>query len=59
MGFYDIEKAIRLFYVMCQNHPEICPHEYEYSWSEKIDDKEHIHYKCTICGKEKEVIYSV
>lgn len=58
MELYDLEKAAVLFYAMCRNHPEICPHEFEFNWSQIIDDKKHIHYKCTICGCEKEVIQS-
>ena len=58
MDIQAIERAASLFYIMCHMHPEICPHDYEWRWSQQIDTtgkKEH-HYTCSLCGDEKTVI---
>ena len=50
-----IEKAAILFFEMCRQHPEICPHEYSWIWSSAPDpttNTREAHYKCGVCGHE-------
>lgn len=51
MDIEYIEHAARLFFEMCRNHPEICPHEYRWTMTETMKDgSEMDHYKCQLCG---------
>ena len=52
MDVRNIEKAAFMFYQMCAMHPEICPHDYEWSWSKTTDEGREEHYRCNICGME-------
>lgn len=58
MDTKDIELAVEKFFEMCKEHPEICPHDYEFKSSGYNDDvKWEIHYVCKLCGNEKTEIY--
>lgn len=56
MDIRQMEMATELVFRMCQEHPEICPHIYQWTRSstETIDGKkiETSTYKCGICGHE-------
>ena len=52
MDLHDIERAAMLFYQMCSEHPEICPHDYVWKLS-KTDNEKKIAtntYQCQLCG---------
>ena len=57
MDTNQIEMACRIVFRICEEHPELCPHEYRLTSStkpEEIDGKMYrdVTYKCGICGKE-------
>ena len=50
MDLAMIEKAAYMFFEMCRQHPEICPHDWEWEWTDtRIGER---HYKCLFCGEE-------
>ena len=58
MDLNQIKDAAQIVFEICRNHPEICPHRYEWqstkiteSCGYKVEEKL---YRCTICGDEKE-----
>ena len=51
-----LEKAAHVIFAMCREHPEICPHDYEWYWTQNKDGKYIEHYKCNLCGSEYERI---
>ena len=54
MDMAQVEYAAQMFFMMCREHPEICPHDY--SWSGTIIDNmnncEIKKYVCGLCGHE-------
>lgn len=58
MDLHDIERAAMLFYQMCREHPEICPHSYEWKFTRTDDEKEIITttYECQLCGNTMELV---
>ena len=56
MDMRQIEMAAEIVFIMCREHPEICPHMYQWTGSstKTIDGKkiEINRYKCGICGHE-------
>lgn len=53
MNTRDIEIAAQMFFAMCIEHPELCPHLYEWKWTKHLDGgREERHYKCQVCGHE-------
>ena len=56
MDLTQIGYAAEMFFRMCREHPEICPHDYH--WANSISDKMHNieikKYICGLCGKELE-----
>ena len=56
MNLYMLEKAAHVIFAMCREHPEICPHDYEWYWTQNKDGKYIEHYKCNLCGSEYERI---
>lgn len=58
MDLHDIERAAMLFYQMCREHPEICPHSYEWKFTRTDDKKEIITttYECQLCGNTMELV---
>jgi C4-type Zn-finger protein len=59
MDIHDIERAAMLFYQMCREHPEICPHNYGSTWkTSRIDHEKKIMtmiYECQLCGATMEM----
>lgn len=56
MELWELERAASIVYEMCRQHPEICPHDWEYHFSRPIDAEgkvKEVHYKCCICGIEE------
>ena len=58
MDLYFLEKSAQMFFKMCENHPELCPHDFVWCLSvTKKDESGKLykfeHYKCNICGKEE------
>ena len=55
MDLYEIEKASKIIYLLCKNHPELCPHDYNWGWSKTLKDikQDEEHYICNICGNEQ------
>ena len=54
MDIRHLEFAAEKFFEMCREHPEICPHDYEWHWTSAPDEngKRTEHYNCNLCGKE-------
>ena len=52
MDIQYIEYAAKKFFEMCSQHPEICPHDYNWIGSCSKDDKLIERYKCGLCGNE-------
>ena len=53
MNIEDIEFAAEIVYAICREHPEICPHSYEWKWIKvKENETREVHYKCRLCGHE-------
>ena len=53
MNIQYVEFAAELFFKMCREHPEICPHDYH--WITKKDNEdgtETVNYRCSLCGSE-------
>lgn len=51
MDLNSLELAANVIFELCRQHPELCPHHYEWTSSIKRKDKITIeHYKCRICG---------
>ncbi len=50
MDISYIEKATMIIFEMCRQHPEICPHDYHWAWTNTA--KREAHYTCSLCGKE-------
>ena len=54
MDTNQLETAAKLIFGLCRNHPELCPHDYEWK-GYKIDmvdgdEKRKSVYVCRICG---------
>lgn len=52
----DVERLItaaNIVFEMCRRHPEICPHIYEWRWSQCKPTETLEYYQCSICGKTK------
>ena len=58
MDIMQIAYATELFFKMCREHPEICPHDWEWHWTSAPDEngKRVEHYTCRLCGNEYEQI---
>lgn len=58
MDLHDIERAAILFYQMCCEHPEICPHDYKWKLSRTDNEKKIITiiYECQLCGNTMELV---
>ena len=48
MDLSTLERAAYIVFAMCEQHPEICPHDYEWEWTNTKTKEEH--YKCILCG---------
>lgn len=58
MDLDDIQRAANIIFRMCEEHPEICPHDYiPIGCGETPDGKFENRYRCTICGSTKSDIY--
>lgn len=55
MQLSDLERAAFLFYRFCFEHPDLCPHEFEWRRTLYREDGVVEHYECPICGTKKEV----
>lgn len=57
MEIRQIEYTAELFLKMLRNHPELCPHDWEFwcSYPNIQDGKsgKTYEYRCSICGKEE------
>lgn len=58
MDLYMLEKAALIIFAICREHPEICPHDWEWHWTSAPDEngKRVEHYTCKLCGSEREQI---
>ena len=53
MDLNYIEKMATMFNVMLIEHPELCPHDYEWYLTRYRDDGSmEVYYRCRICGSE-------
>lgn len=52
MELGQIEYAAQIIFTMCREHPELCPHDYEWEWSQTKENIKEEHYKCRLCGNE-------
>ena len=53
MELNHLELAAEIVFELCRQHPELCPHHYE--WTSSIQRKDGTtlkRYKCQICGNE-------
>lgn len=50
MDIYELEEAAHIVYIMCRNHPELCPHQYEWESSTTVNNVTTDQYRCRICG---------
>lgn len=53
MDIYHLEYAARMFFKMCQAHPEICPHDWEWRSSKLYENSKQVEkeeYFCKLCG---------
>lgn len=51
MNLYQLEYVAQILFKMLENHPEICPHDYEWTGSLTKDGIEIESCRCQICGK--------
>ena len=50
MDISYIEYAAEMFFRMCREHPEVCPHDYRWTGTRTLKDgREEHHYKCQLC----------
>lgn len=57
MDLSTLEKAAMIVFAICREHPEICPHDYNwYLTNTNKDGKRVEHYKYGLCGSEYERI---
>lgn len=57
MDLYTIEKYILLLHEFFRNHPDLCPHDWDWEWTKNAYTfDEERHYKCSVCGEES-VVY--
>lgn len=56
MDLRMLERAAMIVFEMCRQHPEICPHDYEWYWTSAPDENGNRteHYTCNLCGDEYE-----
>lgn len=54
MDIHMLEKAAIIVFEMCRQHPEICPHDYHWTWTSAPDENNNRveHYKCDLCEQE-------
>ena len=54
MDVHMLEYAAEILFRMCREHPEICPHDYNWSGSMKSTEEGKLenHYTCCLCGRE-------
>ena len=53
MDLYTLEKAAMIVFEMCRQHPEICPHDYEWYCTRTNEDGEYVeYYRCNLCDSE-------
>lgn len=53
MDLYKLEKAAMIVFEMCRQHPEICPHDYEWCCTKINEDGKYVeYYRCNLCGSE-------
>ena len=54
MDIHMLEFAAHTLFRMCKEHPEICPHDYHWSYSSKSTEEGKLekHYVCSLCGHE-------
>jgi len=54
MDIHMLEYATETLFRMCREHPEICPHDYSWSYSRESTEEGKLekHYTCRLCGRE-------
>lgn len=60
MDIHNIEYAASMFFKMCQVHPEICPHDWEWRSSKYYENSKRIkqeEYFCELCGNTTYIYY--
>lgn len=56
MDINMLEYAARTIFRLCEQHPELCPHDW--SWTSSIETYSpmvKMCFKCRICGQEKAI----
>ena len=53
MDTRTMEMAADIVFRMCRAHPEICPHNYEWTREQQMEGHLERHYECTICGDKQ------
>ena len=51
----QVDMILNHFLKMCQTHPEICPHEYEFESAYKDLMGTHRVMRCRYCGEKTEI----
>jgi hypothetical protein len=57
MDLRQLEYAAEILFKICREHPEFCPHDYNWEGStiDKTTGKSVKRFKCGLCGKSKEL----
>ena len=59
MELTEIEVLAMKFKEMLAKHPELCPHFYDFEYSDYEDYAEIMHLRCRFCGHTKtETVYN-
>lgn len=54
MDLRQVELAADILFRMCREHPEICPHNYEWMGRRTLENGvKETRYVCTLCDNEK------
>lgn len=50
MDIHQLEYAANMFFKMCREHPEVCPHDWKWCETNYVNRKHT--YRCNLCGQE-------
>lgn len=56
MDIHSLEYAAQMFFRFCEQHPDLCPHDWRWAWSRTDSETTKTSgYKCGLCGSEKAI----
>ena len=54
MDVHTLEYAAKLFFAFCQQNPDLCPHDWSFSWASRTSDTtKEVCDRCNVCGAQK------